>query len=187
MMEYICTSPCTQNLEYKNISADDGVNICTSPCTHNLEYKNISADARENMYLSVYTLSRKQGYINWCWSTHVGNTYSITITRTSRSGYSSVSLSDQCLNPDTISIAININRKLVTINAKSKDTILLAIGVNMDTTNQMMNVSNRTWSTRQQSRELLLPLPLGGILFAMSTRTIEIYWSMSQTGHYPHN
>ena len=59
------------------------VYTCTSPCTHNLEYKNISADARVNMYLSVYTLSRKQGYINCCWSTHVGNTYSITITRTS--------------------------------------------------------------------------------------------------------
>ena len=30
MMEYICTSPCTQNLEYKNISADDEVHMYLS-------------------------------------------------------------------------------------------------------------------------------------------------------------
>ena len=51
------------------------------------------------------------------------------------SRYSSVSLSYQCLNPETISLAIDINQKLVTINAKSKGTILLAIGINTDTSN----------------------------------------------------
>ena len=56
-----------------------------------------------------------------------------------------------------------------------------------DNSNLLINVSNRALSTQLKSRELSKPLPLGGILFAMSTRTIEIYWSMSQTGHYPHD
>ena len=60
------------------------------------------------------------------------------------SKYSSVSLSYQCLNLDTILLTIDINWKHLTINAKSKDTILLAIGVNMDTRNQLINVSDRT-------------------------------------------
>ena len=41
-------------------------------------------------------------------------------------------------NPDTISLAIVISRNLVTINAKSKGTILVAIGVNTDTSNQLI-------------------------------------------------
>ena len=45
--------------------------------------------------------------------------------------------------------------------------ILLAIGVNTDTSNQLINVSNRTRSTRLQSHELLTPLPLGAILLAI--------------------
>ena len=39
-----------------------------------------------------------------------------------------------------------INRKRVTINAKPKGIILLANGVNTDTSNQLINVSKRTRS-----------------------------------------
>ena len=74
------------------------------------------------------------------------------------SKYSSVSLSYQCLNPDTTLLTIDINWKPLTINAKLKDMILLAIVVNMDTSNQLINVSNRTQSTRLQSCKLSTPL-----------------------------
>ena len=39
----------------------------------------------------------------------------------------------------------------------------------LDNSNLLINVSNRTRSTWLQSRELSMPLPLGAILFAMST------------------
>ena len=55
------------------------------------------------------------------------------------------------------------------INALPLGAISFAIGVNTDTSNQLINVSNRTRSTQQQSRELSTPLTLGAISLAMST------------------
>ena len=47
-----------------------------------------------------------------------------SFSNTYLSRYSAISLSYQCLNPDTISLGIDINRKLVTIFVKSKGMIL---------------------------------------------------------------
>ena len=53
-----------------------------------------------------------------------------------------------------------------------------------DNSDLLINVSNRTWFTRPQSRELSTPLH-----WARSRLLYQpdnIYWSMSQTGHDPH-
>ena len=48
---------------------------------------------------------------------------------------------------------------LMTYQRHNLGLILLAISVNIDTRNQLINVSNKARSTWQQSRELLKPQP----------------------------
>ena len=60
---------------------------------------------------------------------------------------------------------------------------LSAIGVNTDTINQLINISNRTRSTRLQSRELSKSLHLARS--CLLCRPDNSDWSMSQTGHDP--
>ena len=102
------------------------------------------------------------------------------------SRYSSGSLSYQCLNPDTISLAIVISRNLVTINAKSKGTILVAIGVNTDTSNQLIICLKQDTIHTATIPWTINAATTRRDLVGYVNQTIAINWSMSQTGHDPH-
>ena len=102
------------------------------------------------------------------------------------SRYSSVSIWYQCLNSDTISLAIEINRKLVTINAKSKSRtqsckLSCQYGhyqsIDQCLKHDMIHTTTILWTINATTP--------GCVLVCYFNWTIAIYWSMSQTVHDP--
>ena len=99
--------------------------------------------------------------------TIVVNAYSITISKTR-------------IHPGTtqILLIINVNTRLQSCKLSTPLRMgksLLAIGVNTDTSNQLINVSTRIQFTQIQSHELSTSLPMGAISLALGVdRTLAI-------------